>query len=319
MASQYPDFYIVGAPKCGTTSLYEYLSAHPSAYVSPIKEPHFFAKDFPSQRRVQDAETYLKLFSGAPEEAVTGEASVWYLYSRDAVREIMKVRPDAKFIVILRNPIEVVRSLHAQQMAGFVENISDFQEAWRAQEDRARGRNIPLHCSEPEQLLYGKICKFSEQIERLFKIVPKSQILVLLYERFFSEPVTEFQKVLHFLGLPFDGRTKFERVNANQWPSHLAIHRFISQPPRLIRPAIVLLRELSRRHGLRLGIFSRYVVGMRVAERPNISESIEDELRDYFAADIKKLEAVLGESLDVWRDGKGDRRKTTIGVDKVMS
>ena len=90
-----PDFFILGAPKCGTTALSEYLRRHPRVFVSRPKEPHYFCADFdyyyaPGQRT---EEHYLRLFAEADEgHLAVGEASVWYLYSEDAARNIARVR-----------------------------------------------------------------------------------------------------------------------------------------------------------------------------------------------------------------------------------
>lgn len=298
---RYPDFYIIGAAKCGTTALYEYLSAHPSVFMPKLKEPHFFARDFPSLRRAHTSNEYLSLFAGAASGAITGEASVWYLYSEVAVHEIIRVRPDAKFVVMLRNPVEVVQSLHAQQLVVFVEDIPDFETAWRAQSRRACGEDIPLHCSEPTHLEYGRVCRFADQLERLFRTVPKNQVLVLIYEHFFADPASQYQQVLQFLGLPFDGRTSFGRINANQLPGNFAMHRLISRPPATLRPGFILLRGLSRRLGLRLGMFSRFLANVRPATRSAIPDGFDRELHDYFAADVKRLERLIGQSLDIWR------------------
>lgn len=300
-ASRYPDFYIIGAAKCGTTALYQYLSAHPSVFMPRLKEPHFFARDFPSYRRVHTTEEYLALFSAAPAGAMTGEASVWYLYSEVAVQEIIRVQLDAKFIVMLRNPVEVAQSLHAQQVVVFVEDIPDFESAWRAQDRRARGEDIPLHCTEPTHLEYGRVCRFADQLERLFRIVPKRQVLVVIYERFFSDPASQYRQVLQFLGLTFDGRTSFERINASQLPGNFAVHRLISRPPLILQPAFVLLRGLSRRLGLRLGVLSRFLANVRTGQRPAVSDSLDRELHDYYANDIARLERLIGQSLDIWR------------------
>ena len=306
---KYPDFYIIGAPKCGTTALYKYLTGHPSVFMPRLKEPHFFSPDFPSHRKVHTAQEYLELFSNAPHGAITGEASVWYLYSQLAVQQITQVKPDAKFIIMLRNPVEVVQSLHAQQLVVFIEDIIDFEKAWRAQDDRALGRRIPLHCSEPSHLQYGKVCAFSEQVERVLRAVPRNQLLTLVYERFFSDPISEYRKVLKFLGLPFDGRINFERVNLNQLPGNIAVHRFITRPPRIARPVLVLLRGISRRLGLRLGVLSRRLSDVQVRERPPIRRALQQELEEFFAAEISRLELIIEQPLEIWRSPARPQRQ----------
>src|SRR5665213_3487944 len=150
--SRFPDFFIIGAPKCGTTALYHYLSEHPEVHMSSPKEPHFFSRDLPLSRIVRTAEEYAALFSEAPTDAVTGEGSTWYLFSEVAVPEILSLRPDARFVVILRNPVHAVQSLHAQLFIGSSEDLFDFESAWRAQEDRAHGNRLPAKVLDPIRL-----------------------------------------------------------------------------------------------------------------------------------------------------------------------
>src|SRR5215471_2980035 len=98
-----PDFFIVGAPKCGTTAIFDYLAQHPEVFLAP-KELHFFGSDlnYPT-RKVNEVE-YLKWFESAKEERRVGEASVWYFYSQLAPQEIKQFSPDARIIISLRNP-----------------------------------------------------------------------------------------------------------------------------------------------------------------------------------------------------------------------
>src|SRR4051812_29453240 len=106
-SSRMPDFFIVGAPKCGTTALYEYLASHPYVFMPKTKDPHFFCEDMVGSRHAADLKDYLALFSDAGPDQIVGEASVWYLFSEVAISKIFALRPDAKFIVMLRDPVEV--------------------------------------------------------------------------------------------------------------------------------------------------------------------------------------------------------------------
>src|SRR5210317_560697 len=109
-----PNFFILGAPKCGTTSLAYWLSQHPNVYVSPDKEPLHYSTDFPASTPHSER-SYLDLFAEATEQHIAiGEASVWYLRSKDAVANIENEIPEAKYIVMLRNPVEMAPSLHWQ-------------------------------------------------------------------------------------------------------------------------------------------------------------------------------------------------------------
>ena len=98
-----PDFFIVGAPKCGTTALYEYLRPHPNVFMSTVKEPHFFAKDLGSYPHIKTDEEYAALFAGANEQHLrVGEASVYYLRSAVAIPNIREFNPDARLIAMFR-------------------------------------------------------------------------------------------------------------------------------------------------------------------------------------------------------------------------
>ncbi|MEQ9022777.1 MAG: sulfotransferase, partial [Pseudomonadales bacterium] len=114
MSNKTPNLFILGAPKCGTTTLAAWLAKHPKIYFSPEKEPHYFYSPYD---RVMSDEAYAKLFAEAPEDAkYLAEASVWYLFGGVAVPQILEVSPESRFIVCLRNPVQMAPSLHAQTL-----------------------------------------------------------------------------------------------------------------------------------------------------------------------------------------------------------
>ena len=171
-----PDFFIVGAPKCGTTALSEYLRAHPNIHISTPKEPHYFVDDFPSYKeRMGGEENYLALFDTDKENAQCGEASVWYLYSKVAIQNALDFNPNAKFIAMVRNPLEMAVSLHAQLVWTLDEDTHNFDEAWSMMDERKAGRKIPKKCRESAFLQYREACQLGGQIERFMNIVPPSQ------------------------------------------------------------------------------------------------------------------------------------------------
>ena len=135
-----PDFFIIGAPKCGTNALYSYLGGHPHVFMPALKEPQYFCHDFPGLAQVRNQDDYTRLFEVAPAGAVLGEASVWYLYSEVAVPAIRAANPATKLIVILRNPIDAAYSLHTQFLRSLKETEDDFEAAWNLQEPRHHGR-----------------------------------------------------------------------------------------------------------------------------------------------------------------------------------
>jgi Sulfotransferase family len=128
-ASQYPDFYIVGAPRCGTTFMYEYLRQHPQIFMPDNKEPNFMCKDLDSGSYLdslsfmRDEAAYIRLFAGAPAGSLRGEASTWYLYSETAAGLIKAMNPDSRVIIMLRDPVEMLYSLHGRRVYGGSEGL----------------------------------------------------------------------------------------------------------------------------------------------------------------------------------------------------
>ena len=109
-----PDFFIVGAPKCGTTALYEYLRQHPAVFMPFHKEPLFFGDDLTRRYGRLTLHDYMRLFKDAKPGQRVGEASAWYLYSRSAAAEIKAYAPDAQIIVMVRNPVDMMYAEHSQ-------------------------------------------------------------------------------------------------------------------------------------------------------------------------------------------------------------
>src|SRR5690349_11034979 len=145
-----PNFFIVGAPKCGTTALYEYLRHHPNIFLPKVKEPHFFATDLGAYPSVKTMDQYLGLFHDSNEAQVRiGEASVYYLRSDTALPKIREFNPAAHIIAMFRNPVEMVHALHSQLLYVGIEDVPDFEAAWRLQDPRSRGLHIPPRIRSP--------------------------------------------------------------------------------------------------------------------------------------------------------------------------
>ena len=135
-----PDFFIAGMPRSGTTSMYTYLKQHPDIFLSIYKEPNYFCKDLSqSDYNVRDEALYHSLFVHAAGKKRIGEGSVWYLTSTTAASEIKKFSPSAKIIVMLRNPVEMIYSLHSLYLRTGNEDTVDFEQALALQPDRMKG------------------------------------------------------------------------------------------------------------------------------------------------------------------------------------
>jgi hypothetical protein len=289
-----PDFFIVGAPKCGTTALFNYLAAYPSVFMPENKEPNYFCTDLPRYGHVATLTEYEALFASAQPHALTGEASALYLYSKVAISGVITHNANAKIIVMLRNPIEAARSMHAFQWSYELEDVFDFEEAWRLQKARLEGRDLPPRWPYPDHLQYGALYSYAPQVRRLLAHVPRDKCLFLLFEEFFADPSRHFARVLEFLGLPPDpARTDFPVVNRTIGVRSARLDRLLRQPP----PALMALRRAA--HAVALHPMRALQRLNQVAGRkPPLRESFRAELEEYFSADVAELEQLLG--LGLW-------------------
>lgn len=287
-----PNFFVIGAPKCGTTSLAFWLSQHPQIYMSPIKEPHHFNTDHnyvltPSRKE------YEALFRGANEKhKAVGEASVWYLYSEKAVLNIeVYTKSSARYIVNLRNPIEMAYSLYEEQVFSGKEHIEDFTTAWSLQERRYRGVASTPRCKEPRLLAYGEACKLGKQLERLFGVVPRDRVHVILLDDLRVNPRKEYLRVLRFLDLEDDGRMHFPVRNAAKGRS------------RLLRFSFHVAGKVKKSLGIKRS-FGVMENAARLINRRNIRAPLPEEmrgvLRDYFRDDVLLLSDLLERDLSSW-------------------
>ena len=210
-----PNFFILGAPKCGTTALADYLRDHPRIFMPRHKEPHFYNTDHPKIGPFKTREQYLANFedAGAEHQAV-GEASVHYLRSQVAIDNILDAHPDALFIAMFRNPISFLPSWHNQLQFSLSEDEPDFAKAWALQDVRRRGEMIPAGCRHPMQLDYLAAARFGAQARKLLDKVPRQRILFLQFEDFIANTLANYRKTLEYLNVEDDGRTEFARVNA---------------------------------------------------------------------------------------------------------
>lgn len=306
MALLKPDVFLIGAPKCGTTALDTYLSEHSLICSARPKEPHFFCSDFSFAQSAKEENEYLQRFFShcAGREKIAIDASVWNLFSDKAVPNILKFCPRAKFIVMLRNPVDMVYSLHSQLLFNFTENIEDFQEALDAQEARKTGELKTKRPGEETILQYYKIGKYGEQVERLFNRVAKEQIKIIIFEDFIKCPKGIYEDVLKFIGIPSDGRSEFPAINESK------THRITWLAKILFNPPVFLLKIVSwvkvKLNINSLGMIKTVSlvderVNTKKKKRPPLSEALRKELLNEFLPDIEHLETLLERNLDMWK------------------
>ncbi|HEY2326046.1 MAG TPA: sulfotransferase domain-containing protein [Gaiellaceae bacterium] len=216
-----PSFFIAGNSKSGTTALFRFLDAHPAVFMSRPKEPNYFASDFchdpnpsGSFHPITEIE-YLALFETARPDQLCGEASACYLYSQAAAAAIREFAPDARIVVILREPVEFLASYHLQLLQNPVtegETERDLATALALEPERRLG-DVPNGCLIPELLYYRERVRYAHHLERLYESFDKSQVLVLIYEEYERDNRSAYRDVIEFLDLDPDFEPDFERHN----------------------------------------------------------------------------------------------------------
>lgn len=287
-----PNFFLIGAPRCGTTALSSYLEQHPQVLFSRPKEPHFFNTDH-TVRYARTVDEYLACFShGTGGETAVGEGSVFYLFSRDAVPNILARYPEAKFIAALRNPAEAAYSCHGQAVYLHGEFLTDFEEAWNAQFKRRTG-DLPVPNKDfAEVFRYGDLYSYADQLKRLYSHVPRDRVKVVLYEDFARDPALVYSEVLRFLSLQPVSLDSYPRVNQGRQPRSAALERVVFQLGKA-------KRQLGVHRGF--GLLSRTKNwNSSFDDRQPLAPAFRSELEDFFREDIVRTSAIIGRDLSDW-------------------
>jgi len=290
-----PNFFIVGAPRCGTTSLFSYLRGHPDVYLPSRKEPHYFAQELHKPKTVTDEREYLALFSGGAGKKRVGEASTNYLYSRQAAANIQAFSPEARIIIMLRNPVEMIYSLHAHRVFTKHEDILDFGTALDAEEDRKRGLRVPPNSNPGEVRIYRDMARYASQVRRYFGVFPREQILVIVFDDFTENPRTVFRGVCRFLDID----PAFEPVFSVRNPNRRSGWPWVSAA---LRPLLAMgIHRAVLPEALRGALRSRIErVHSPLERRPPLPMALQRRLERDFAQDVADLSELLGRDLTHW-------------------
>ncbi len=292
-----PSFFIVGAPKCGTTSLNEYLRQHPGLFIPERKELHYFGSDLQFTKTMRPSrEEYLAHFAPAQPGQIAGETSVWYLFSQLAATEIREFCPAAKIIIMLRNPADMLHSLHSQYLFESNEDLADFAAALSAEEDRSQGRRLPPGSNYREGLLYRRVARFAEQVSRYLDVFPREQVQIIDFDDFSRDTPRVYAEVLGFLGVDPSFRCKFEIRNPNKQLHSRSLHNFLNNPGSI---AILLGRLIPK--SLRRSLVSRLKrANSPTAPRPPLSSALRAQLNREFAPELERLRKLVGRDFSKW-------------------
>jgi hypothetical protein len=305
-----PDFFLIGAPKAGTSALHAALVQHPELFLSRVKEPKYYmCGDSPppsykgpgdahsKQEWVWQRERYLALFDEAPDSMLCGEATPFYLYNRDARRRLAVDNPDAKLIAVLRDPVDRAYSNWMHLWMDGLEPCGDLVEAVRREQQRIDAGWAPFWH-------YRNLGMYGRQVADLLDHFPREQVLLLRYAELVADPHGTLATVTSFLGVGTAEAPEVPRDNARV---------FVPQGPRTRALSSVI------RTGARVGQFfppqvwrraSRPLVGQLhrggAPDRPKLTPEQRNELLKPHREDIALLERVTGLSYQDWlgyRDG----------------
>jgi len=209
--SNKPNLFILGAPKAGTTALANNLSQHKDIFISEQKEPRFFDAhtfyDYEEDYPIKTLNEYLKLFDSdiAKTSKYRLDASVFNMYSEKSINDILKLSPEAKFIVLIREPVSATLSMHRQRL-GYIdvkmrEVSDDFMECWKKLEDRKRNNGYPKNCRNKFLFRYDLLYSYEKYLPFLIHRIEKNNLFVGFYDDFIKTPELFYGSIFNFLNI----------------------------------------------------------------------------------------------------------------------
>lgn len=309
MSETIPNFFMVGAPKCGTSAMYSYLNTHPNIFLYPQKEPNFFSDDLKGVRPSDPEKSlkqYLRHFNSANTKII-GEGSTWYLYSQEAAYRIKKLNSSSKILIMLRNPIEQMYSLHSQLVFGGLEKITNFEKALLAEKSRKEGSNLPSNMRNLDnlsykRLLYTDIAKYCAQVERYLQAFPSNQVKIVIFDEFKANPKKSYLEVLDFLELDHSYLPdNFKVINSNKvrilkgdYIQKIRTHPLILAPTRALIPYSIrriAFKSLGR-------VWTK--INTRHESRQPINPELKNKLISEFTPEVKALSNLIDKDLSHW-------------------
>jgi hypothetical protein len=314
---------IVGGPRCGTTTLARLLQNHPQVSFSAPKEPHFFSMvdlDQMSDEELRDfvAGHYLARYfpDVDPSAKVMVEGSVSYLYAPERMRAILRLWPDAKFIIAARDPLQQIPSLHQRLVYQGDETVTDLEQAWRLIGDRRDGRKVPRTCLDARQLFYDQAGRFGHHVSRFFEVVGRERCHVVLFDDLQANPQKVYDDLLAFLGLdpaPMPTQKRHRQAYAFKigW-----LQRLLKRPPvaRTVLAGQHFRKRVSESPEREPSWLSQKIMSTRLklihwnrvpAPKTRISPQFAAEIRDTLRDDTLSFSRLVGRDLSHWLGGIG--------------
>ncbi|NYF19177.1 hypothetical protein HDC36_000614 [Xanthomonas sp. JAI131] len=255
-----PNLFVIGAPRCGTTSLFAALKQHPDVYASVLKEPHFYAADLPAQpHTVSDPADYQRLFAVAGDQRYRAEASVWYFYSHEAPALIAKAHPDARIVLLLRNPADMLVSLYELYLRTGNEGDADPEAAiFRTGETRFATTYFPFG------LHYLNLLDVTGPLSRWRQFFPEERLRLMTFEEMYAAPGAGFRDLCGWLGIDRDAAVSFDSRQAREAVRTMAMKQLRDLPEHLRRK---MNPDASRLHAGKGGVAIPDALRLRLRQR----------------------------------------------------
>ena len=285
-----PNFFIVGAPKSGTTNMSYYLMQHPQVFMPENLEPYYFARlDVPQNYKreiISDEKKYLSLFKNAKNCKAVGESSPVYLYCPHSALEIKNRFPNSKLIISLRNPIEIAYSEYfSLKFMGFDQNRS-FDELLDSSEEQLTRNEFHI-----DSLLEAGF--YSKHIKRFQKIFSKNQIKIIIFEEYIKNTVPTIDSILSFLGIKESITFDVSPKGAYKIPRNFASQKLMNNST-FRKAAKFVIPTVTRQK-----IGERFLV--KESSRPPLKQNQRKRLTQIYQDDVENLSELLGRNLP-WKD-----------------
>lgn len=313
---------IVGAPRSGTTSLAGFLQEHPDVCFSRVKEPHFFSQLDLSGMSADElghvlANQYLaRYFPHREAGRMLAEGSVSYLYAPHQMGPILRAWPDAKFIIAVRDPLEMLPSLHLRLLYTGDETVTDFERAWALMPERRQGRSVPRSCIEPRLLQYQEAGRLGAHVEAFFRAVGRERCFVVVFDDLAADPAAVYDRLLAFLELPPHPREDFAPRRAARGYKLAWLQRLLKRPPKVTRQVLAgdhFRQRVRSLEGPRTdpAAVRAILAGRKALLRWNhapaaaaaLSPQMRMQIRAALADEVERLSDLLGRDLGHWLDG----------------
>jgi hypothetical protein len=272
----------------------QWLAAHPDVFMPEVKVPCHFGSDLDMvpKRQFRDFDTYLSLFSGVTTQRRVGESTPFYLYSERAAQEIRAFDPAARIIIMLRNPVDMMYSMHARNLMDGNERIRDFAIALQAEATRRIGDHPPRGCFFRQGLYYRGLAHYPVQIRRFFDHFERGQIHIVLFDDIRDDALTVIRNVFSFLELDTEVAVQGDRTNQGVAVRSLALAGFLREPPTFLQH---LPAGAGQALAWRLNRWNR-----SAPTRPPLEQNLRTRLLSEFAPEIDELAGLLQRDLARW-------------------